>query len=211
MLHQNKIKKHALLYSITLVILLCLGLISVANESKMTGRSNYANNSNNLFKWRLIKVFSKASVGISFVNTQIGFVCNKNGNVFETKDGGLNWLFKGVVGSIDDLLGVSFVSSEVGYVCNKNGRVYKTTDGGSSWKLIKVFSSPVVISFVNTQIGFVCSKNGRVFETKDGGLNWLFKGVVSSMDDILGVSFVSSEVGYVCNKNGRIYKSTDGI
>jgi photosystem II stability/assembly factor-like uncharacterized protein len=207
-LYQKEINKYPLFYGlITISILFFVGISLTYAIPQM----NY-----DIFKkidgschWKNIKIFSN-SVGISFVNTQTGFVCSKNGDVFRTTNGGSNWIYKGRVGSTVDLSGISFASDEVGFACNKNGWIYKTIDGGCHWKNIKIFSNSVGISFVNTQTGFVCSKNGDVFMTTSGGSNWIYKGRVGSTVDLSGISFASDEVGFVCNKNGWIYKTSDG-
>jgi hypothetical protein len=211
-LYHIEINKCSSSYRLIIVLSLFYVGITHADISKEANYKTYLfKTSDALIRWRSIKIFSNSPVGISFINSTTGFVCGKNGSVFSTTNGGLNWTFKGFIGSTGDLSGISFTSDEIGYVCNKNGSIFKTSNGGTSWRSIKIFSnSPVGISFINSTTGFVCGKNGSVFSTTNGGLNWTFKGFIGSIGDLSGISFTSDEIGYACNKNGKVSKTSNG-
>lgn len=72
---------------------------------------------------------------ITFLNSNTGYACGDNGEVYKSVNGGVNWsLSNSGIASVK-LNSVSFRNSNTGTVVGNNGTIYNTTDGGASWSL----------------------------------------------------------------------------
>jgi photosystem II stability/assembly factor-like uncharacterized protein len=83
--------------------------------------------------------------GVQFLknNSKIGFAFDENGEIFISRDGGINWeIYNGDwiaensnANSFRFLTGIYFISETEGFIFNDGG-IYKTTDSGKSFNLI---------------------------------------------------------------------------
>jgi photosystem II stability/assembly factor-like uncharacterized protein len=83
--------------------------------------------------------------GISFINTEIGYVVGKGGSILKTTNGGDSWISLRNGNSLfnkdwkfNDVL---FVDANIGFVAGDNGILLRTLNGGKTWELSDYFSA----------------------------------------------------------------------
>lgn len=125
------------------------------------------------------------TIGISFVNQDIGFGIGVPGNanaVVRSSNGGLTWTQVGVlpatkVTSYANLGSpIDFLTSQHGYIVGQDGKLFETKDGGRTWtlqqlpKASKPFAS---VMFVSGGVYGTVNTFGRQIDvTQDGGQSW---------------------------------------
>jgi photosystem II stability/assembly factor-like uncharacterized protein len=114
-----------------------------------------------------------------FPNATTGYLLLRNGDVYQTADGGESWNKQHAVpqsvsaGGNTDVGDIWFTSPSNG-VATIGTHIYRTTDGANSW-------APVLngnqnyhgFNFVDTDHGFVVGGGGAVLTTIDAGATWL--------------------------------------
>lgn len=165
-----------------------------------------------------------------FVNENTGWVVGDDGAIYNTVNGGVNWIAQNS-GTSRDLLSVHFLDQNTGYITGEkvtfgtNTLLLKTVDGGSNWTDIsttdfvykgnEIYFVNVDTGFIGTQI-FSGSGDSPVYKTTDGGMNWT--ATTTAVDDqtfgINSIEFVNDNLGYAVGTslytNGEFLKTTDG-
>lgn len=135
------------------------------------------------------QVFSYSStqhcpfIDLQFLNANTGYAAVKNGNVFKTTNGGVNWTTYNIT-SAYDVNSIFFYNVNTGYACGSNGYLSKTTNGGVNWLSQ---NSPITTTlndnfFSDTLKGCSVGKSSMIF-TSNGGT---FTGVNSNGSEIPG-------------------------
>ena len=65
--------------------------------------------------------------GISFVNSNTGFIASDGGKVLKTTNGGNNWSIQNLTPPVD-VTSIHFVNSQTGYAAGSQGKIFKTTN-----------------------------------------------------------------------------------
>jgi len=122
------------------------------------------------------KKFNNAYLqGVSFPETEIGYICGGN-QIFRTEDAGNTWQIQTTgLNSTQLLYNVVFVNSSVGCAVGKNGTVIRTTDGGDTW--ISIGPSGATQNFWGVTIFspleiIVSGASGSIYKTTNGGNTW---------------------------------------
>jgi photosystem II stability/assembly factor-like uncharacterized protein len=149
--------------------------------------------------------------GVSFVDSQRGWVVGNDGTILTTSNGGEDWTTQSI--GIDvDFYGVSFPDSLHGWACGYRpggfgGYIYVTSDGGLTW-IEQLHISNVIFSdilFVDSSHGWAVGTGG-IWATSDGGTTWN-KQYGGSSISLGGVSFVDSTHGWAVGFNNAIPSS----
>jgi photosystem II stability/assembly factor-like uncharacterized protein len=111
---------------------------------------------------------------ITFTDAKTGFMNDRRGGFFTTRDGGVNWVAKDL--PLGAVRAVQFVSKQTGWLVSGDQRLYKSTDGGQNWAPVTTTPVPSVgrIHFENETLGWVGQLWGgdpSAF-TRDGGKTW---------------------------------------
>lgn len=72
---------------------------------------------------------------LSVINQNLIWVCNANGRVFMTNNGGVNWTLRNNGLPTVDITSICALDSNNCWVGTETGSIYKTTDGGANWTL----------------------------------------------------------------------------
>ncbi|MFZ4591448.1 MAG: WD40/YVTN/BNR-like repeat-containing protein, partial [Ignavibacteria bacterium] len=96
--------------------------------------------------------------GLSFLNSNTGYVCGRSWNVFKTTNGGQNWLAVRLpYFSLTQIYNaLYFINENTGYAAGRYGYFCKTTNGGINWSLVKMLSANLFcLKFFNEMTGYV--------------------------------------------------------
>jgi photosystem II stability/assembly factor-like uncharacterized protein len=107
-----------------------------------------------------------------FLNSRLGFMVGRDGNILRTEDTGQTWenIYSGVV---ENLWDVEFLNKQTGFVVGEFGRVLKSEDGGSTWRKTDSGTQEDIysIAFLNDDEGWIGTESGIRYTT-DGGETW---------------------------------------
>ncbi len=147
--------------------------------------------------------------GIDFVDPSNGWaVCNNNTNgvLFNTSNGGPNWLPQ-TAANLPFMYGIDFVNANVGFAVGNAGTIKATTNGGVLWSTQT--SSTLIqlndVSFTNITTGWTVGNTGNILMTTDGGTTWLSE-TSGTTQDINDVSSTSTLTAYAVGNGGVILK-----
>lgn len=134
----------------------------------------------------------------------------ESGYLFQSSDGGGNWVSpwkKRIRGPLND---VDFPSPSTGYICGSD-KLIKTDRGGNAWSDVTPDGAEnmVDLSFIDEQRGWALQNDGVVHRTNDGGNSW----EQSSIGNVSGMSalqFLDQNTGYAVGASGTIAKTVDG-
>jgi photosystem II stability/assembly factor-like uncharacterized protein len=118
---------------------------------------------------------------VDFINKDVGWSPMKNGDVFQTHNGGANWHKIGEVRR--NIKGnwpfwtpgrmMQFSDANVGWIAVSRS-VFRTEDGGQTWKSFDVpqQDSPTGMVVASRNEFWCITATGIVFHTSDGGATW---------------------------------------
>ncbi len=147
---------------------------------------------------------------IHFVTSSLGWVCNSQGMIFKTTDGGINWLLSHTESS-KELTSISFLNENLGIASGYNRTILFTSDGGENWQnvLTESYDHLLKTYIYSSGLMLVTGGNGLVYRSYDSGNSW--DSLNAGMPNALyGVSFISPLTGFVFGCCGAFFKTTDG-
>jgi photosystem II stability/assembly factor-like uncharacterized protein len=107
-----------------------------------------------------------------FLNSRLGFMVGRDGNILRTEDTGQTWenIYSGVV---ENLWDIEFLNVQTGFVVGEFGRVLKSEDGGDTWRKTDSGTQEDIysIAFLNEDEGWIGTESGMRY-TIDGGETW---------------------------------------
>lgn len=153
--------------------------------------------------------------GVSFIDTNIGYISGDSGVVLKTRDGGANWT-RLSTGTTTGFMDIHAADSIHVYVTVGNGGgVMKTENGGATWSTIAPSKDSMTASgiwFMNSQKGFFSvgkyiTGSSNILRTRNGGTSW--DTVLSSTQWISYLQFPDPGHGYATGSSGTIFKTVD--
>jgi photosystem II stability/assembly factor-like uncharacterized protein len=142
-----------------------------------------------------------------------GWACGTLGVIFNTIDGGVNWIEQKPAGANQTAdLGCIFMISETeGWAGGNPSSFYQTTDGGNTWGTIAsgTNAGKTDIYFLNSQEGWAITTSplGGGFpirHTIDGGSNWTVD--TTNLPILYGLKFYNDTLGWVVGERGKILR-----
>lgn len=159
---------------------------------------------------------------VFFIDSATGWCAGKDGIIFHTVDGGLNWEEQNSTVNTF-IVALFFLDEDLGWALTVRDTlpfgttIIKTTNGGNKW-LAENYPEDNV--FMNT-IFYFDSLNGwiggsKIAGTTDGGFSWvdakIDSGFVSNLP-VLNFNFYNRQVGYACggfiDLAGVIWRTTN--
>lgn len=106
-----------------------------------------------------------------FTDPNQGILARKDGDMYQTLDGGRTWTR---VLSVDYFLtNLFFSDGQNGWVVGSQGYMARTTNGGKTWEGIKLpVTSQLNSIFMRDQRGAAVGTDGTAIYTEDGGRTW---------------------------------------
>ena len=124
------------------------------------------------------------------------------GSLYESTDGGNNWIARNVPVSLaSPFYGLFFLDEQNGWVYGNE--IYRTTDGGTSWVQLPPLGSTYFMKFYSPLFGLTTGNFGS-YISRDGGLTW-----EPSPNEIHSFDFLDNQIGLGVSDSG-IYKTIDG-
>src|SRR5574338_165365 len=124
------------------------------------------------------------------------------GSLFESTDGGTNWIAREIPVSLSSpFYGLFFLDDQNGWLYGNEN--YRTTDAGTTWTQLPFLGSTYFMKFYNPIVG-ITTGNFGIYMSRDGGLSW-----DPSPNNIFTLDFMDNQNGLGISENG-IYKTTDG-
>ncbi|MFZ0388978.1 MAG: YCF48-related protein [Calditrichia bacterium] len=126
---------------------------------------------------------------------------DNSGALFESLDGGINWVQRDIPANLNDALnGIFFLNSTLGWTFGNHN--YRTTDGGTTWDELPFLGSTYFMEFYTPDFGLATGNFGR-YISRDGGLNW-----EPSPADIFAFHFQNNQTGLGASDSG-LYRTSD--
>jgi photosystem II stability/assembly factor-like uncharacterized protein len=151
---------------------------------------------------------------LSFSDSLTGTAVGIGGRIFQTNNGGLNWIQKYMMLPVQfgdsSLYDVMFINQNTGFACGNNGIFIKTTNGGDNWTYYSngtIYKSEALY-FVNENTGYTVGVGGSIFKTTNGGVNWVQQ-ISGTTSPLWNIEFLNENTGWICGFNGVILKTTD--
>lgn len=129
--------------------------------------------------------------GISFADTNTGYVCGDTGVIIKTTDGGATWsaLTTGTTADFWDIKVIPNTGGQKVVVVGDNSTILKSLDGGATWTAQSIpFSSGSFVFGVQCfdSLNYIAcggdgtTLSGAVLRTSDGGATWIETTVTAS-------------------------------
>ncbi len=129
-----------------------------------------------LFEMKRFSEKGITPVKVRFFGEKVGFILDREGRLWKTKDGGVNFSYQVI--STKALNDIYFLSENLGFIVGDNGSIFISKDGGVSWKDIshKKFSYEKVWAFLSPKKQdfdlFVLNGLGEILLSEDEGETW---------------------------------------
>ncbi|MFZ1321271.1 MAG: T9SS type A sorting domain-containing protein [Ignavibacteria bacterium] len=142
--------------------------------------------------------------GISFLDSDLGFICGYNGTILKTSNSGLNWENFPVGLNVNYTFSIKFFNQDTGFIIaelNSSRRILKTTNGSINWNS-SGSHSVLMMYFLNSTTGW--SGWNNIYKTIDAGNNWIYMGNLTTSTTINNIWFVNENTGFA---SGTYYQS----
>lgn len=164
--------------------------------------------------WSAYKLLKdKANLfSITFVDSQVGFICGDNGSLFKTENAGIIWR-KINLNIKSFFYKVIFMDKNKGFAFGENGLILVSKDSGESWEPLTSVSNRAMLAAVFVgQTGYAAGENGVVLKTADGGRDWQEFQVPTGGEWLYGIKFIDAENGFTYSEgnDGSLWVTRDG-
>jgi photosystem II stability/assembly factor-like uncharacterized protein len=164
--------------------------------------------------WNALAITAPGLYGISFVDSQTGWVSGWDGMIFKTTDGGATWTKQtSTIPNTEQVAKISFGDANHGIAVGLDavagvggtptaGFVATTSDGGAKWTR-KTSMAVDGLWMTDAKHAMVVGYNGTIMETADGGGTWTTKTVGS-----LRLTYVflnDPNNGATVGENGQVF------
>jgi hypothetical protein len=114
----------------------------------------------------------------SSVNQRV-YALTRTGDVWESTDGGMIWVFKGAV-TTPDAIEIEALGASL-YVLTHTGDVFRSTDSGASWLEVGTLSQSGLTALARHGTTLLVSTaTGEVATSVDGTI-WIWRGVINQL------------------------------
>ncbi len=147
------------------------------------GNNYFAKTNDGGNNWEIPISIDGLFTSVYFLNENIGFLTDEEGNILKTNNGGINWSTQQIDYPLE-LNSIEFVNNDTGYCVGSlivgldsyEGKIYKTKNCGESWFEINtnnIFSGHLrKIKFLNENKGIALGDYGRILYTENNGADW---------------------------------------
>jgi photosystem II stability/assembly factor-like uncharacterized protein len=149
---------------------------------------------------------------ITFVNSQQGVACGKEGALLVTTDGGNIWTVVNNPGPFGFIRSVSPVTTQIWFIGggtddNSNSIFAKSVDGGNTWNLSTAPNVPIYgVTSINVDTTIICGANGLLGRTIDQANSWDIRSFGSAI--WYSSAFSDGANGVAVGSNGAIMRAT---
>lgn len=153
-----------------------------------------------------------------FLNEDLGWICNVDGEIWKTEDGGDSWDLQ--LSQATSFRCITFADEMHGWVGNlgpgnwaptdDTNVIYQTSDGGETWTPIDNITGPVPagicgIQAVNDQVIYAVGRwlgPAYFISSTDGGQSWTSVDMSDVCNELIDVNFFTPDSGFVAGGTG---------
>jgi photosystem II stability/assembly factor-like uncharacterized protein len=167
-------------------------------------------------------VTSHYLTGITFADSQQGWIVTYDGYVYHTTKGGMNWAIQDSIrpGSFwYPIRDIFFATPDSGWAVGGIGGsrlAARTTDGGDNWIAdLQPGNSLREVVFVDSKKGWFAGYGNPGFDvarTTNGGINWQYQSVIppSAGNGFESITMINEDIGWMVGDFGVVYKTING-
>jgi len=140
--------------------------------------------------WSIVHSYNTKFEKIQFINSQTGYICAFNDNLFKTTNRGDNWFTIPLPGTFpQDMTALNNDTIWLTTDSDIGGGVFVTTNGGANWtNKYNIFGgNPSKIYMINMNTGFVARNSNSgvpLIKTTNGGNNWTSYSGIGGFSDM---------------------------
>jgi photosystem II stability/assembly factor-like uncharacterized protein len=150
---------------------------------------------------------------VHFTSGSKGWACGTLGVIFNTVDGGANWIEQKPAGANQtaDLSCIFMISETEGWSGGNPTNFYQTTDGGltRNARASGTNAGKTEVFFLNSQEGWATTTSPLgggypIRHTVDGGANWMVD--TTNLPILYGLKFYNDTLGWIVGERGKILR-----
>lgn len=171
-------------------------------------------------QWRTLNFAPNANGarhdGLWFVDDDTGWICNLQGEVWKTKDGGYSWTNQ--VQTLEAFRSIAFLDHQHGFLGSvfDVNLLFSTDDGGDSWKVVDNIPEPRPAGMcglwaVNDSTVYGCGRYSgppTVLKSDYAGATWESIDLSAQATTLIDCYFTSPDSGFVVGGIGAFPDST---
>lgn len=178
------------------------------------GENGIVLTSNGLSPWIQQNRFTSENLtAVQVIGTSEALAINKEGQVYQTTDGGINWTAMGIKPPFLNAKDLHFTNFLDGWVIGQGSignTLFHTTDGGNSWAGIPGFGgSYTAVDFEGVN-GWAMSVGERFYRSVDNGATWIQEELPGFPTQISDLDFFDANIGYAVGWGGYAARTSDG-
>ncbi len=175
--------------------------------------------------WTTLNVpFAGRYDDLFFLNDNVAWTCNLNGQSYKTTDGGQTWI-NYPVSQGDYLRSIKFMDADTGFCggLDAGSYLFKSTNGGHSWtnitnKVPGLQAGVCGLSCPGGKVVYGCgvfASPAYVIKSADGGVTWQRIDMSAYALALVDILFIDAQTGWVSGRakqdaGGVILRTTDG-
>ena len=168
--------------------------------------------------WKQIEGVSvRFGADFHFLDSQNGFLFNRNRTVYKTTDAGNSWDRLNTTGISEAINDICFLNRDTGYIATESNRLLRTADGGQSWQDTTIqmgFDGILDVHFVSDSVGYVLGESGQLVRINLHQPWDTLQVPLSQWYQASEMWFVNRDSGWVeavrSNNQNELYRTTDG-
>ena len=100
---------------------------------------------------------------VYFNDENVGWICTTSGEIYHSKDDGINWTVQ--YSSNSSINSLSFINAKVGWAVGDDGLIVRTTDGGMNWNEedAGIYHNLKSIAANSSGVVWLCGSHGKLF------------------------------------------------
>jgi len=164
--------------------------------------------------WKQLSITSPGLYGISFIDSQNGWVSGFQGVIFKTTNGGTTWTAENSNTTATQVAQLSFADATHGIAVGypgvagvpgnpTSGFILTTSDGGATWTKTSEPNGMDGVWMADREHAMAVGWNGTMMETSDGGATWTTKSLGSLR--LLNVFLNDANDGATVGENGQVF------
>lgn len=152
--------------------------------------------------------------GMSFINSNTGFIVTDFATILKTTDSGISWKrdssFRPSYAKLSVMYDVNISSQEKISICGGGGSVFISDNAGEDWIVKSGYKNSLrECKFADSKTGIAAGEKGEFLKTTDGGLTWM------SCNHFTGkflntVFSINEKIYYAAGDSGIIFRTSDG-
>ena len=184
-------------------IAIIVGAHGTMYKTKNTGRDDELSSWSQLHHGRPITWY-----GLAFSDQYNGIAAGVGGLIFQTTDGGDNWVQHSTGGS--QFLDVTYCTHDIAYAVGWYGGMYYSADGGTNWhyQLSGATADLQAVRFQDS-VGYAVGLSGTIIRARDWGGAWTVQTSPLPTINFYDAAVLNTDTALIFGDKGYILRTTD--